>query len=536
MWLQVALSFWVVRHILAACDFEVVSASSLKSGFEKTQERPLLIRGLSWSTEFTSLEGFRKAFGNVTAFTTKSLAQQARTGKPPGKVETTFGKWVDELDTEGGIPYVFHYCAVHPNCDSRIETTYGIPPLMRGASARLFVAAGAASKGLPLHAAERTWGAAIVGQKVWFAAPPGNPPVEPYQRWEESDLAAAKLLQCTQEEGDVIFIPDGWWHTTYGKKSWTLTIGGEGNSEGLGYDAARGNVGKFQAVQTGMMDEYSWQSAATNAAQNGHVGVLQVFSSKGVVDLSSGGTKRDTLLHKAAQHGHARALAFLVGVAGVNGTLLDSVLDGSGGTLAHTAASSGHASVMELLADLGIDLSGQATLGHFAAVHGHAQLVQLLARKGVDMSTKDSKGWTAAHGAAKEGHAHVIETLGRIAGVNLGAKDDRGLTIGHYTGATGHTEVLEVLARNGLDFSAVDNNNATMLHHAAHFGQTRVIEFLLRKGVDPVEQASAARIAGAANHLAAVELLSPSKAQGLSIWDKIKKWWQGVTRSSSGEL
>jgi len=524
-WLRLVMSFGVAQRVYSACSFEIVNAASLQSGFEEARQRPLLIRGLSWKTEFASRAGFRKAFGNVTAFLTKNIARQARTGKPPGKMETTFGKWVDQLDSEGGVPYVFHFCVVHPNCDSSIEATYGIPQLMRGSAARLFIAAGAKTKGIALHAHDRTWGAAISGQKVWYVAPPGQPPVEPYRHWEENELAAAKLLQCTQEEGDVVYLPDQWWHATFCKQSWALTIGGQGNSEGLVYDAARGNVGSLQNMQAEMMDQRSWQSAATHAAYNGHVAVLEALSTKGVVDLSA---KSDggTLLHHAAYSGHTKAVTFLASVPGVN----MSTLDTSGGTLAHSAAGSGNANMIELLTELGVDMSVQnavgATPGHFAGVNGHAQIIELLANKGVDMSAKDGTGRTVGHAAAMDGHARIVDILGRKSGVDLSAKDNRGLTLGHYAAKDGHVEVLEVMANNGISLSAADVNGATALHHAAHFNQTRVIKFLLDKGVDPSVKEGAAIVAAKAGH-------SPPKVQSHGTWDAIMKWWRGAT---SGEL
>jgi hypothetical protein len=106
-----------------------------------------------------------------------------------------------------------------------------------------FGLAGARS-GVSFHTHGPAWGETIHGAKRWFLTPPGTPPPfhedESQLRWlsrfvtpriwtrcgaaqdlqgclEAMDWDAARLpdvLECTVFPGEVIYIPDGWWHAT----------------------------------------------------------------------------------------------------------------------------------------------------------------------------------------------------------------------------------------------------------------------------------------------------------------------------------
>ena len=41
-------------------------------------------------------------------------------------------------------------------------------------------------------------------------------------------VGRGELLQCLQEEGEIVFLPRDWWHATYNKANWTLALGGQG--------------------------------------------------------------------------------------------------------------------------------------------------------------------------------------------------------------------------------------------------------------------------------------------------------------------
>ena len=46
----------------------------------------------------------------------------------------------------------------------------------------------------------------------------------------EATLSAAGLSKCVQDEGEVVYLPDMWWHATFNEGDWALAVGGQGES------------------------------------------------------------------------------------------------------------------------------------------------------------------------------------------------------------------------------------------------------------------------------------------------------------------
>ncbi len=67
------------------------------------------------------------------------------------------------------------------------------------------------------------------------------------------------------------------------------------------------------------------------------------------------------------------------------------------------------------------------TLAWIAASRGHAQIIQLLLDAGVNLQISNKDGATPAFAAAEENHVKVLELL-RDANLNLDASDEDGRT------------------------------------------------------------------------------------------------------------
>ena len=380
----------------------------------------MLIRGAPLRMQNASHAAFRQAFANITARlarTRKHVEVQSRIGHLTEEIQTTFGDWADNLGNDDANPYIFQM-SDGPAMRDRIEATYGIPPLMRETSKFLFIASGKEAKdaGIPLHNHYRTWAASMAGTKLWYVAPPNNLPIRPNIYHHEQELESAKLLRCSQEQGDIVYLPAGWWHATFNKGDWVLTVGGQEQSEGTVYDAAAGDAAALRLGNVSV-------EHLSAAAGNGHTAVLELLSTKGV-NLSSRDKEGLAPAHAAARHGHKAVLELL----STKGVKLSSKCKG-GLAPAHAAAGNGHKAVLEFLSTKGVNLSskdkGGRTTAHYAARNGHKAVLEFLSTKGVNLSSKDKAGHAPAHYAAGDGHTAVSEFLS-TKGVTLSSKGKRG--------------------------------------------------------------------------------------------------------------
>lgn len=253
------------------------------------------------------------------------------------------------------------------------------------------------------------------------------------------------------------------------------------------------------------------------AARNGLPGLVEKWARRKDVDTQT--AAGDTAAHIAARYGRVEVIKLL---ALKHHTNL-SRLNRDGLTPLAVAAQAGHASILDVLVDTGLELdlhSGTFPPAYVAAEAGHVEVVQSLARAGVNMSLAQVKGWTAASVAALRGHAAVVSELGR-AGVNLrcytqseegGFADpawlaalnnhasvvdtlaehidldavthpQNGWTPAHLAVEKGYIDIIRALARHNVDLNRATTDSFTPLHRAAYIGNVEVVRVLLDCGV-----------------------------------------------------
>jgi ribosomal protein L16 Arg81 hydroxylase len=97
------------------------------------------------------------------------------------------------------------------------------------AAAPIIFAIGKTASGIGLHAHQDAWNQVLFGAKRWTLYP-GSPggvpkeagynPTEPHLSWlhdvypKVKDDDATKPMECIQYAGDVIYVPEGWYHAT----------------------------------------------------------------------------------------------------------------------------------------------------------------------------------------------------------------------------------------------------------------------------------------------------------------------------------
>lgn len=140
---------------------------------------------------------------------------------------------------------------------------------------------------------------------------------------------------------------------------------------------------------------------------------------------------------------------------------LDDLVDESGWTPLHIAASAGSFDIFKLLAlhepraDVNLQTSTGQTCLHYAVSKNNHVIVDFLINDlnaGASVRTKDKKGQLPLHRAAAVGSSRMVQTLVEQGKSPLNATDTFGMTAMHHALAEGHADVALQLVRYGADW------------------------------------------------------------------------------------
>jgi ankyrin repeat protein len=224
-------------------------------------------------------------------------------------------------------------------------------------------------------------------------------------------------------------------------------------------------------------------------------------------------------LYVAIRQGNAPIVRLLIERGASPAMLVDS----SGYTALHQAATYGYSEVIQVLIDAGADVNAKTKYGSTPATiavsyaydevarrliqagasvtlveaisAGAVEKVRELAAAGGDLAAKTGS-WnekTFLHVAAQRGHKEVAEfLLAQGADVNVrtnkvtawGDVREGGRTPLHFAAAGGHTEVAELLIAKGADVDVQDVWGGRPLHDAVDNGHRDMAQLLLDHGAD----------------------------------------------------
>ncbi|KAK2808277.1 hypothetical protein FQN50_004836 [Emmonsiellopsis sp. PD_5] len=155
------------------------------------------------------------------------------------------------------------------------------------------------------------------------------------------------------------------------------------------------------------------------AAENGHLEMIQLLVKRGA-DLGAASCNGTRPLHGAALKGRYPVVQYLLG----QGVDPSPRLNEGNTTPLMWAAAEGHAGLIDLFADAGVDLNAcddDGTAIEFAAENGHGEVVKKLVARGVDPEQKDIYGKSALSVAREKGWAEMVALLEELIRVR-GAK------------------------------------------------------------------------------------------------------------------
>ena len=239
------------------CEFQVASsaellAMSLTERADFLTRLPTLIRGLTdeWPARaaWSDPQSFSARFGHhelKAIRASRGFTRLARLGGPrcfhfdeaacPGQANATVAlaelvPYSDEeqmviMDLPGMSRGEYDLLA-------DLTTEYEPPEFLLALSNVRLLSLGGRAEGVQMSRHHSAWLATVAGAKLWHVAPPHVS--QPQNRYcvhrgkVDYGLAAREgILHCMAHEGDVVVVPDDWWHATCNMLPYTLAIGGQ---------------------------------------------------------------------------------------------------------------------------------------------------------------------------------------------------------------------------------------------------------------------------------------------------------------------
>jgi len=213
-----------------ACEEVHVSMLSRQAIFDR--RKPLIIHGIAeaWPARVRwRPDAMRTNYGNFTYRTYASGASSTIADVLDG------GRYA-----MGHVHWPRHGMCYHDTgrtftpwlLDSAIGD-YHIPPMFHPMKTLQMGFGHKRGLGVPPEHHPSSFFAAIVGRKRWVLHPPSHPrPAEAVASSAADDCAvpastlAADAMVCDQLEGEVIWLPDHWWHETCGLDDYSAGLGG----------------------------------------------------------------------------------------------------------------------------------------------------------------------------------------------------------------------------------------------------------------------------------------------------------------------
>jgi len=535
--MKTSLTYWFpfIRLLIAraACNVPRLSVQQATVRFEREfrHQQPVIVKDVwdDWPSRGWNLADWKHAFGNLTLPLMSNSLASALGGRAPTEMAASAD--VFQMLESAQLDDKIVFSTTRRTADLSLKRLLGqgvirVPDIFAGVSLHSVISIGRGSAGLQYHNHEEAWLCVLYGSKRWLLRPPRMPPAEEHHGRTllgKRSVSAHELanqvgtLDCTQQPGEAIYVPDRWYHATYngegGDGSVSIAFGGQATANGVLAYAAQGNVTALS------------------------------------VEVQKHGAQLDQLLHVAAQAGQAEAAAWLIRAGSQKDTARGDTRPGRSQPPINVGAMNGHTEIVSVLLDQGaswsiVDNDGVDAVQN-AAFSGHVEVLERFVQHGVPLDKPNDQGWSLSHIAANAGHHHVLKFL-RARGVSMSQPDSDGMTPVRHAAVAGHVEALEELVQFGSQVSASEvvqrghspvmrfllkgghasisergPQGASIIHAASKFGHAGIVQALLEHRCESTIADSQRRTplhwAAAAGHEHVVSLLLGSRANPSSV-------------------
>eukprot|EP00388_Colpodella_angusta_P017406 GDKJ01043014.1.p1 GENE.GDKJ01043014.1~~GDKJ01043014.1.p1 ORF type:complete len:290 (-),score=30.52 GDKJ01043014.1:23-892(-) len=236
----------IYRHItvdLERCDIPIVEIPTECSSFANLNSpdcrkfnhflsvptEPIIFRGLTDSSSFRDLT--RKS-QLLRTYGEREVILSTANQFSHNKVKTSFADYItqhvsgdrpslEDLRKKSASEVFYKF---GDNYWNELLNKYHRPDWYHGQTGALSFGIGGSGSGVPFHIHGPVFAEVFHGLKRWFFSPPGKRPEFDGEElslfWFERLVSSGKLIPpkdvtvCTAKPGDMVFIPDQWWHAT----------------------------------------------------------------------------------------------------------------------------------------------------------------------------------------------------------------------------------------------------------------------------------------------------------------------------------
>ncbi|XP_067669900.1 ankyrin repeat domain-containing protein 50-like [Haliotis asinina] len=248
------------------------------------------------------------------------------------------------------------------------------------------------------------------------------------------------------------------------------------------------------------------------ACIGGHVEMVELVISQGMVDINNLGQYGMTPAMMAAGCQYIEVLKFLVEKEADL-----SLTDNDSNNILHLACIGGHLEVVKFVLSLNIvDIhtkgQHQQTPIRMVDIRKHRPVFDLLVSKGADLSQVDDKGENILHVACLEGHLDLVKDIVTNDRVDVNSRGRYGRTPVMKAAEKGHMDVLNLLISKGGDVTLTDENDNNILHVACIGGHVEMVKHIVAAKVADIDSRgqygrTPVLMAAGAGHMVVVETL-----------------------------
>eukprot|EP00929_Paragymnodinium_shiwhaense_P095300 TRINITY_DN56344_c0_g1_i1.p1 TRINITY_DN56344_c0_g1~~TRINITY_DN56344_c0_g1_i1.p1 ORF type:complete len:970 (-),score=192.33 TRINITY_DN56344_c0_g1_i1:7-2916(-) len=559
-----AVLWTAVFQAVADCEVDVIDVKKLKKSSDTVFEEatsPKRLTGITekWTVVNWSQTELLAQFGNIKVWprslhgmdnliasqTGKSKRSGKRSAPPPNiiltsprTVRSTFREYLEE-DPNASLVGQKTTVAEIQFCDL-VRALSPLCPVPKQLQKTLFasptVALATAGAGAGFHKADSQnmfagWVAQIHGRTEWALLPPDESPKAMWP-WSNATKPSKKLVRCTLERGDALFIPRGWYRAFQAEDSVNLLYGWQGSpvfmkdmAGALGAITLGDADAMAKAMEKLPQDSRSQEVAAcvNHAVQTGHVAVLKRLVRMGI-ELDKDNPFGSTHLHVAASAGQRDSVEYLL-QQGADPSVR-TAKDGS--TPLNYGAHGGHVDVVEAILKKSPkrvkdkDDTGLSAL-HAAAGSGQTAAIRTLLAQKASLSASDKQGHRPLDAATSKNQLAAMQLL-LDARAKMDSRNKDGDTALHRAVIQGHAEAAQLLLRSRANIEAERKGGQTPVHAAAYLGHVELLEVLKQHGANlrPDEEKrgySPESLAASGNHMDVAEWLRKNGKYSTSTMD-----------------